>query len=478
MSVNVRIIRNQIYNFKNVEYGNVEYMSYDGLSSKKIPEIKERDVIGLYGQNGSGKTAVVEVLDIIRSVIAGEEVDYSTYGGVIDSSSGSRIITDFLIQEEEKLYRVEYDFTLIADKTSGKVQLHSERVGIHARGKQWLQQKFIKLSNPYYQQGAILSEVYPDAVKHKLRFLENMDVLKSVAMYSAQSHSSIFFNSVILGKIESGSWEQIDEEFASLIKGIRDFGRMSMHVVKVNQLAEINRSNVIPMNLHCDYGEAIVHGCLPIFTTGKGVVPSPIFEQLILVIKAVNTAIKSLIPGLELELRKLGIELQKDGSEYVQIEMYSKRYGKEFLTKYESEGIKRIISLLQYLIAAYNSSEVCLVIDELDAGIYEHLLGEFLGFFFEGAKGQLIFTSHNLRVLEKLPMKNIVCTTTNPMNRYITLSGVHNHNNRRDFYLRALTVGGQSEELYDDVDLDSMEYAFYKAHNKDTDKRINFWNIP
>ena len=85
-------------------------------------------------------------------------------------------------------------------------------------------------------------------------------------------------------------------------------------------------------------------------------------------------------------------------------------------------------------------------------------------------KGQLIFTSHNLRILEKLDAKNIVCSTVNPDNRYIRLIGIEKNNNKRDFYIRAITVGGQKEELYDEDDLIAMGYAFRKAggsnHNR------------
>ena len=71
------------------------------------------------------------------------------------------------------------------------------------------------------------------------------------------------------------------------------------------------------------------------------------------------------------------------------------------------------------MVSAYNQPSVCLVVDELDAGIYEYLLGELLGELQKEMKGQLIFTSHNLRVLEKLDYKNIICSTINPKNRYI-----------------------------------------------------------
>ncbi len=95
----------------------------------------------------------------------------------------------------------------------------------------------------------------------------------------------------------------------------------------------------------------------------------------------------------------------------------------------------------------YNDSSVLIAIDELDAGVFETLLGALLHTIEETGKGQLIFTSHNLRPLEVLDKKNIVFTTANPDNRYIRLKNVKDRNNLRDIYIRALNLGGQDEEL-------------------------------
>lgn len=78
-------------------------------------------------------------------------------------------------------------------------------------------------------------------------------------------------------------------------------------------------------------------------------------------------------------------------------------------------------------------------------------------------KGQLIFTSHNLRAMEKLDTQNIICSTTNPDNRYIRLTGISGNNNKRDFYIRTILLGGQKEELYNEDDLIAMGFAFRKA---------------
>ena len=54
----VRIIKNELFNFKNVEHGDIRYMNYSSVNNNA--QIEEQDIVGLYGQNGSGKTAVVE----------------------------------------------------------------------------------------------------------------------------------------------------------------------------------------------------------------------------------------------------------------------------------------------------------------------------------------------------------------------------------------------------------------------------------
>ena len=73
------------------------------------------------------------------------------------------------------------------------------------------------------------------------------------------------------------------------------------------------------------------------------------------------------------------------------------------------------------------------------------MLGELLDIFNKSAKGQLIFTSHNLRALEMLDKDNIMFSTVNPERRYIRMKNVKASNNLRDMYIRGITLGGQDE---------------------------------
>lgn len=134
--------------------------------------------------------------------------------------------------------------------------------------------------------------------------------------------------------------------------------------------------------------------------------------------------------------------------------------------KYESDGVKKIIGLVSFLVEVYNNPNIIATIDEFDSGIFEYLLGELVDVMGSGVKGQLIFTSHNLRVLEMLPTNRMIFPTANPLNLYIRLKGVKRTNNLRDFCIRAIHLGGQEEKLYIEQPTHQIRMALIKAGTK------------
>ena len=118
------------------------------------------------------------------------------------------------------------------------------------------------------------------------------------------------------------------------------------------------------------------------------------------------------------------------------------------------------------------------MVDELDSGIYEYLLGDCLEVMQDKAKGQLIFTSHNLRALEMLEKEHnlrpleilendsLLYTTVNPENCYIKSSYIKNTQNTRLSYLRTIKLGGQKEKLYNETNIYEMELAMRRARRR------------
>ncbi|MCR5227996.1 MAG: ATP-binding protein [Eubacterium sp.] len=476
--VTVRLMSTEINHLKNVNFGIVDYMNKTSIN--KDATIKNTDIVGIYGQNGSGKTALVEALDILKYIISEKEVPYDEYGGLIPANCDARLSYAFYIDIEgmKKKYKAEYSAVLRANETNRKVEIIEEQLNYWDRGATWKNRRDIGFQNPFYNLDDILTEENVEIKTSKGRAFNDIPFLfsmRSLGIYCAQKYVSIFFNRLMRKGLDDIRDSSEAYDLNNVIHALYQFGCIDLHVIKVSQLATINKNYVIPLNFRYETESSVIHGLIPLFTDGVGELPLNIMGVFSSTIDAINIALKSVIPNLKIELIKKNEIEKENGERYVQVEVYSRREENRFLFKYESEGIKRIVSLMHYMIAVYNNSNVCLVVDELDSGIYEYLLGEILGLMYKEMKGQLIFTSHNLRVLEKLGTKNIVCSTVNPDNRYIRLKGVEKNHNKRDFYIRTITVGGQNEDLYDEDDLTSMGYAFRKAGRiKKTNAEISF----
>ena len=80
----------------------------------------------------------------------------------------------------------------------------------------------------------------------------------------------------------------------------------------------------------------------------------------------------------------------------------------------------------------------------------------------ETGKGQVIFTSHNLRPLEVLPSQNICFTTTDPFDRFSFVSRKGN-GNLRDAYYRNIMLGSEKYSLSYDINKYELENAFIRA---------------
>lgn len=204
-------------------------------------------------------------------------------------------------------------------------------------------------------------------------------------------------------------------------------------------------------------------GSILVNLNGPSLIPEDALPIVRKVVKSMNIVLERIVPNLTIDIKDLGTQLSTNGIVGSSIQLVSNKNDKEIPLQYESDGIKKLISVLQLLIVIYNKSSITVAIDELDSGIFEYLLGEILRIISEKGKGQLIFTSHNLRPLETLDKGFIAFTTTNPLNRYIRMSNVKATNNLRDFYYRDIVLGEQCEPVYESTNNSEIALAFREA---------------
>lgn len=221
--------------------------------------------------------------------------------------------------------------------------------------------------------------------------------------------------------------------------------------------------DALPFPFRVVGGEKITGGGALLPMRGTETIPERVYEPVNTAIENMDVVLRELIPGLVVSLNKLGTEVMKNGETGVNVQLVSVRNGRTIPLSCESEGIKRIVSFLHLLILMFNDPSVTVVIDEIDSGVFEYLLGELLGIVSEHGQGQLIFTCHNLRPLETIDRGFVAFTTTNPNKRYTRMANVKSSNNLRDFYYRDIILGGQREQLYEPTHNGEIELAFIEA---------------
>ena len=105
----VRIQKIELQNFKNVENGIIEFKS--NPKNENEYELKA-EIIGIYGQNGSGKTALVNACDFIKKIIDGESLPEDTINYINVFSKTSSISFDFYISTKKEKFLVNYKVEL------------------------------------------------------------------------------------------------------------------------------------------------------------------------------------------------------------------------------------------------------------------------------------------------------------------------------------------------------------------------------
>lgn len=459
----IRVKEIELNGFKNVKHGLVQMPS---TYEKKYFE-NESDILGIYGQNGSGKTAVVEALKVVQTLLMGDNLDEFSvkYIGKDDQACSVRI--RFSIDSKSKKSLVDYNVEL--EREGDSFKLSKEMLtSTEWNGQKFLPKKTLIDYDSTYEKHIFKPQYrYEELVKANQENLINLAVAKRL---SQKNKCSFIFSSEarkIFLEQEQGVTEII-EEYAYVIRALHGYACIDLFVISSEHSAPISMNFFMPVAFRMDHDRGIAKGDIGIGLNEPSKIDNYSFDMVCQIIDEMNVVLTKVIPGMLIGIHDHGEILLDNGESGHKIELISKRGDIAIPLACESEGIIKIISILNVLMRVYNNPSMCLVIDELDAGIFEFLLGELLYIFEQNAKGQIIFTSHNLRALEMMNKRSLIFSTTNPDNRYIRFQNVKSNNNLRDLYLRAITLGGQKEEIYAETDSIEINRAFRRAGKVDT----------
>lgn len=486
----------ELRNVKNVEYGRISSVSGR----------RQSRVIGIYGQNGSGKTAVVDALACLRDLLRGDSLDSRRADLIGSASDRASVEVELEIGAGSaeslgftsslggdvaggKPYTVGYSFSF--DSVDGSVRIASETLSVRADG-------FMKRILFSYDRGvagrgyALLPEVRWRSLRSLAGTDASLDLAVAQRSDELSASSKVFSHALDSFAVAARSRYRELKENSSLsasakvayetclkplmdtVALLRVFGCQKLEVYDTTRGAALafNAFSLSAPVSGCgwsldtssddsDAGRYLVDITLDAEQTA--VIPLDVYTSVVSTVEVENRVLQTIVPGLNIEIRPLNKETMEDGSPGVRVEVLSHRGEVCVPFRVESEGIKKIVSLLGRLIDVYNDDSACLVVDEMDSGVFEFLLGELLELISERGKGQLIFTAHNLRPLECLSSASLVFTTANPKNRFIRFRGSAPSNNLRNQYLRAINLGGQKEDMYEETNRTDMGAAFYRA---------------
>lgn len=436
----IRVIHVEITNLKNVRKGVFQTNSNFGL-------LEKADVIGFYGQNGSGKTAAVEAFNLLQVLLsASHDVSLPKLKSnlLYFNEKAIRLKFRFIVENGFGEFFVDYNVALSPGRT--KYQVTEEEITYRENKENTSFESLISKT----ENGIMIRN------KQIQEMSEADRISVMVANRIAASNATSFVFREELKEAFENVLEAHENELVTKLSV--DFNR-DLHVIDTVQYGLLIANLVMPFSVHLEKKR----GSIPYEMQDMMVLPLDLFETLERVVGQTNIVLQTIIPGLQIKIRQINKQVFSDGQEGVRFEFLSKKGEIELPLRSESEGTLKIISILSTLIAVYNNPNACVVIDELDAGIFEYLLGEILDVLNGNAVGQLFFTSHNLRILEVLPIENLWFTTLNENDRYQQLKGVERLSNPRDVYLRAVQLGGQEEAIYAETNLYDIKTAFRKA---------------
>lgn len=457
----VRIENISIENFKNVQKGTLD------LENRR--KNYRASIVGVYGQNGSGKTALIDALQLLKFSLCGKAIPkkYADYINVNEEYSTLKF--QFRMQKKEVFYNIWYQFSMkkVVDeseieendistsKIKYKAQIFDEVLSFSYTSNK---EKIRK--SPLIDTRT--SEVFIPRSKYSELLEKNnediMELLLTKRLVQAQSRSFIFSREM-LNRFRKNCSVDL---YLEVINGLNAFGNKELFIIDTEHEGLINM-NALPLSFRYKDNKTEMIGNLLFPLNVPAPIPNEALDVVRKVIDNMNIVLKQLVPGLTIDIVDLEAVVSEEGKMGRLIQLMSLKNGKAIPFRYESEGIKKIVSILQLLIVVYNNPSITVAIDEMDSGIFEYLLGELLNIISEKGKGQLIFTSHNLRPLETIDKGFIAFTTTNPDNRYIRLTNVKGNNNLRDFYYRDIVLGEQSEQVYNPTNNFEIALAFREA---------------
>lgn len=466
MNVGIRLLSIKIKNIKNVKQGYIEFKSKKQIE-KCLFDLKTSDVIGIYGPNGSSKTAVVNAFNILKNIIVSRDDakvnhfdEKEVYDIINKNENEATLELTYLIDNVKKMICI-YEVVLGKNDSTKTAFIKSEKLSYKLFSDEFDKwNSKVKLVEVDFMNENLLDFIQPLSLVTLLKKYDKttIGVLQRLVGSVSSNNSSFIFSDIFISTLYK--IQELEFEAFSL-KRLKIYATHNMHVYDNKEISQIAAMDAIPFLYRSETEKAIntTFGKFSIF--GESILSNEVKPVVFEYFKEIDIVINKIVPNMHVSVIDLGNAILENGVEGFRCEVVSIRNDLKIPLRLESDGIKKIISLISAMVDVFNNKSSILIVDEFDSGIFEYLLGELLKGFKEEAKGQFLFTSHNLRALEVIK-DSIVFSSLDENNKYITYPRLSKTENLRSQYLRKLFLDSDNN-FSEQIDLYDIYRSFVKA---------------
>ena len=457
-----------------IKFLSLEIENIGCIKSSKISMEKEsfsaHKIMGVYGQNGSGKSTLIRCLAFLRLLLCG---------------NGINDVENYIRAGEDSAF-LKADF-IIDTGISKKLFTYSVRIKKQAEQYHWAVEEekiFVSdinnLKNKLsfcYNSSDSANLITPLSAKNSLyAFLDkHINVLQGLAPNifillekekTRYYNSSYIFGSNLLIIYDAYCSENSESVF-DYVKIMNDYAKNYFFIITDNFVNDgIVKEGKIPVVVPNQ--KVFSNGAINCFTINMNG-PTQAVEQdegdFGHFLNSLNKSLSALCPDTRIVAEKAMYAQSQVINQHQAVtnfyEVFTEKDGYRIPIKYESMGIKKIISLVNIMVFVYGNPSVFFVVDEMDTSINEIVLDTFIKLFSESGKGQILFTSNNLHPLDLLDKSECYFTTTNPTDRFTHIKYLKTNNSLLNVYKKFAEKGDEkNSDLFNPITKENMKRYF------------------
>ena len=376
------LLNMSISGIKNIE--NKIEIDFYGKKVNKSHKVNRNNIKGIYGENGTGKTAIITAVNIVKEFLFNDNYLRDSHNQtllreLINKNSREFIFKCEFVTHVELFLIYEYEVHLLLDEND-EVYVSYESL------------KYRKNSNKNKQMTLFICNNGEFEALDTIESMKNAVIEKTRNLLTKQS--ALFLIFMILGK--DGDKDALSIYYICPVLFFMlifvYFDREDKHTDYLKK----NKLNELKNNLSAD---ELMKELLKEIPTNEKRILKRDYSDYVNKIQQLERFVRLFKP----DLKRIDIDKTEDKDYYecrLLMDYGSYRVDKEF----ESTGIKKIIELYDAFVQAANGFIV--FIDEMDSNINDIYLCKLIEYFKYYGKGQMCFTSHNVDPMSVLKENN------------------------------------------------------------------------